>query len=201
VGRKVLGEQGLDGIRIAAIAKGRRGSRSETSKPSGPEGRKDQDADFQPEDVMNCNQAATEDQPEVCGVGHEAEGAQDKASGNDHASSEPEEGKVTDRIFIAGRSNPVSFSKSPEGLRLLQQVRDEAHRFAVSYHRKLRSKQLEQSELNDIPGIGQKRKRALLKNMGDIEKIRQASVEELAGIEGMNEKVARQVWQHFHGKS
>jgi excinuclease ABC subunit C len=103
-----------------------------------------------------------------------------------------------DRIFLPGRSNPVGFPPHSRGLHLLQQVRDEAHRFAITYHRKLRSHEMARSALDGIPGVGPKRKRALLDAMGDVDSIREASIDELRGVEGMNEKAARSIWQRFH---
>jgi len=92
----------------------------------------------------------------------------------------------------------VSFPSHSKGLHLLQQVRDEAHRFAITYHRKLRSHEMARSELDGIPGIGPKRKKALLDAMGDLEKIREASIDELRSIEGMNKKAALSIWNRFH---
>jgi excinuclease ABC subunit C len=103
-----------------------------------------------------------------------------------------------DRVFLPGRSNPVNFAAHSKGLHLLQQVRDEAHRFAITYHRKLRSQEMARSELDGIPGIGPKRKKALLDAMGDVERIRAASLEELRAVEGMNEKAASSIWDRFH---
>ncbi len=111
---------------------------------------------------------------------------------------EAEGSRPADRIFLPGRANPLNFSRSAGGLRLLQQVRDEAHRFALAYHRRLRSKDLERSELDPIPGIGSKRKKLLLTALGDVESVRRASMAELAGVPGMDEKTVRQVWRHFH---
>ncbi len=103
-----------------------------------------------------------------------------------------------DRVFLAGRSNPVSFPAHSKGLHLLQQVRDEAHRFAITYHRRLRSRDMARSELDGIPGVGPKRKKALLDAMGDLDRIREASVGELRAIEGMNESAARSIWDRLH---
>jgi excinuclease ABC subunit C len=103
-----------------------------------------------------------------------------------------------DRVFLPGRSNPVNFAAHSKGLYFLQQVRDEAHRFAITYHRELRSQEMARSELDGIPGIGPKRKKALLDSMGDVERIRMASLEELRSITGMNEKAARSIWDRFH---
>ena len=76
-------------------------------------------------------------------------------------------------------------------------MRDEAHRFAITYHRKLREKRAVHSELDDIPGIGEVRKKALLRHFGSVEKIRQASAEELAGVKGMSRKAAEEIVSYF----
>ena len=81
---------------------------------------------------------------------------------------------------------------------MLQQVRDESHRFAITYHRKLRSDDIQASSLDDIAGIGKKRKVALLKELGTIENIKKASVEDLAKIKGMNQKTAENVYNYYH---
>ena len=81
---------------------------------------------------------------------------------------------------------------------MLQQVRDESHRFAITYHRKLRSKNISASSLDDIVGIGKKRKVALLKEFGSVDNIKNASVDELSKIEGMNQKTAENVYNYYH---
>ena len=106
--------------------------------------------------------------------------------------------KEFEEIFIPQSQNPIIIPKNNEGLQLLQRVRDEAHRFAVTYHRKLRSKAVEGSELDNIIGIGNKRKINLLKHFGDIEKIKKASIEEIATVKGLNKKVAKAVYDNFH---
>jgi len=106
--------------------------------------------------------------------------------------------KEFEEIFIPQSSKPIIIPKNNEGLQLLQRVRDEAHRFAVTYHRKLRSKAIEGSELDNIQGIGKKRKINLLKHFGDIEKIKIASPEEIANVKGLNKKVAKAVYDEFH---
>lgn len=97
-----------------------------------------------------------------------------------------------EHLFAPGRKEPIVLPADSPALHLLQRIRDEAHRFAVSYHRKLRSRGI-RSLLDDIPGIGRKRRNALLKHFGSIDAIRAASVEELAAVPGMNMKVARTV--------
>ncbi len=85
-----------------------------------------------------------------------------------------------------------------ELFKLITRMQDEAHRFAIEYHRQLRSKSQVRSLLDDIPGIGPARRKALMRHFGDIEKIRQASEEEMARADAMNAKSARTVWEFFH---
>ena len=96
--------------------------------------------------------------------------------------------KREEEIYKYGEEIPYIFSKSDEALKILQRVRDEAHRFGVSYHRTLRSKRVISSELDKIPGIGTKRKEKLLKKFGSVKKIRESSLEEIKEI--LPEKVA-----------
>ena len=98
--------------------------------------------------------------------------------------------KRLEEVFRPGLSDPQTLPKSSPSLRLLQQVRDEAHRFAITFHRSLRQKRTKHSELDDIPGVGEKRRKALLKAFGSVKGIRKASLEEIAGVEGMNKKTA-----------
>lgn len=106
--------------------------------------------------------------------------------------------KEFEEVFIPQSSYPIIIPKNNEGLHLLQRVRDEAHRFAVTYHRKLRSKNIETSELDNIVGIGKTRKINLLKHFGDIEEIKKASVEEITSVKGLNKKVAEAVYNKFN---
>ena len=101
--------------------------------------------------------------------------------------------KQEEEIFLPDRSEPVSLPRTSEGLYLMQRVRDEAHRFAITYHRKVRSKQTIVSQLDGVPGIGPKRRSALLKHFGSIDAIRAASEEELAAVPGMTRKAAEQL--------
>ena len=101
--------------------------------------------------------------------------------------------KSEDRVFIPGRKDPIYLSRWPSAFFLLQRIRDEAHRFAISYHRKLRQKGDLQSVLDQIPGIGPSRKKALLVYFGDFRKIRQASVDELMNVEGIGEDTAQNI--------
>lgn len=101
--------------------------------------------------------------------------------------------KRLEEVFVPGLSDPQNIPKHSPGLHLLQHLRDEAHRFAVSYHRQRRRKRTIHSELDDIPGIGEKRRNALLKAFGSVEAIRKASVEEVTDVEGMNRKLAEEL--------
>ena len=106
--------------------------------------------------------------------------------------------KEFEEIFIPNSQRPIIIPKNNHALHLLQQVRDESHRFAITYHRKLRSNNIESSSLDDIKGIGRKRKIALLKEFKTIDNIKNASVEELAKIDTMNLKTAENVYNFYH---
>lgn len=101
--------------------------------------------------------------------------------------------KRLEEVYLPGRPDPLRLPDHSPGLLLLRRVRDEAHRFAVTYHRKLRAARSVRSVLDDIPGIGPRRRRALLKHFGSIEAIRSASVEELAAVPGMSRRAAEAV--------
>ena len=106
--------------------------------------------------------------------------------------------KEFEEIYIPNSKRPIIIPKNNKALHLLQQVRDESHRFAITYHRKLRSRNISASSLDDIPGVGKKRKIALLKEFGSIDNIKKASVEDLAKIGGMNQKTAENVYNYYH---
>jgi len=103
-----------------------------------------------------------------------------------------------EKVFLSNKKEGIPLrSASPASL-LLQRVRDEAHRFAIAYHSRLRSKAGLSSVLDEIPGIGEERRRSLLKHLGGWEGIMQAKPEELAQAPGMNSTLAQQVWEHLH---
>ncbi len=106
--------------------------------------------------------------------------------------------KRLDEIYIPGHPEPQNVRRDSPGLRLLQQVRDESHRFAVTSHRTLRKKHTLKSVLETIPGIGARRRDLLLKKFGSIKKIKSASIIELAEGEGISKKLAEEIWQFFH---
>ena len=94
----------------------------------------------------------------------------------------------------------IPINKDSEGFKLITRIQDEAHRFAIEYHRSLRSKSQVHSLLDDIPGIGPARRKALMKHFKGLEGVRDATVEELAGVESMNEKAASEVYDFFHSR-
>ena len=99
-------------------------------------------------------------------------------------------------LYFDNEEIPVDTSS--EGFRLITRIQDEAHRFAIEYHRSLRSKEQVHSLLDDIPGIGESRRKALMRRFKSLENIRDASEEELAQTESMNKRSARQVYEFFH---
>jgi excinuclease ABC subunit C len=102
-------------------------------------------------------------------------------------------GKGEDRVYLPGRKDPVYLSRWPMALFLLQRIRDEAHRFAVSYHRKVKEKEDLQSMLDRIPGIGAARRKALLTFFGDVKRVRAASVLDLQQVEGIGGEMANRI--------
>ena len=92
----------------------------------------------------------------------------------------------------------IPIDRDSEGFRLVTRIQDEAHRFAIEYHRSLRSKEQVHSVLDDIKGIGPARRRALMKAFQTLDDLKAASEEELAQVEGMNSLSARQVYEYFH---
>lgn len=106
--------------------------------------------------------------------------------------------KQFEEIYREGESDPVVLPRDGEALKLVQRIRDEAHRFAITYHRKLRGKRNLVSVLDHVPGIGPARRKALWAAFSSIEKIKAASVETLAGVPGMNKTAAEAVHRFFH---
>jgi excinuclease ABC subunit C len=104
---------------------------------------------------------------------------------------------TAEEIYIPGASSPIILPRASQGLYLLQRIRDEAHRFSISYHRKLRSNRAFKSVLDEIPGIGPKRKQALLKHFGSVQAISNASLDDLAALEGMTRDAAEKVKEYI----
>jgi len=106
------------------------------------------------------------------------------------AKKDETKGETRDKIFKPGRANPLNFGKDGDLLLFLQRIRDEAHRFAISFHRKRRKKISLQSALDTIPGVGKKRKAALLQHFKSVKNIRAADSEEIGALPGFNPSVA-----------
>ncbi len=105
--------------------------------------------------------------------------------------------KENEEIFVPQKREPIVLPHSSPGLQLLQRLRDEAHRFALGYHRRIHKKKTFASALDTIPNIGPKRKRALLKQFGSVQAIREASIEELATTRGMSKNLAQKVKEYL----
>jgi excinuclease ABC subunit C len=101
--------------------------------------------------------------------------------------------KRLEEVWLPGEADPVILPRSSEGLYLLQRVRDEAHRFAITYHRKRRSKTMTTSALDGIPGLGEARRKALLRRFGSLKRLRAASVEEIAEVPGIGMRTAEAI--------
>jgi excinuclease ABC subunit C len=106
--------------------------------------------------------------------------------------------KREERVYVPGQRSPIVLDRSSAGLQLLQRIRDEAHRFAVGYHRQKRTAEARDSLLDHLRGIGPARRRALLNHFGSVERILDASQEELEGVPGLPEKTARAVYAQLH---
>lgn len=106
--------------------------------------------------------------------------------------------KRMEEVFVPNESMPLELERDSPGVLLLQTIRDEAHRFAITYHRSLRNKRGLLSQLEGILGIGEKRRKLLFKAYGSVERIKQASIEELSALEGMNALSAKEVYHFFH---
>ncbi len=107
--------------------------------------------------------------------------------------------KEEELLCEEGREDWIKLPRGSQGLYLLQRVRDEAHRFAITYHRKLHRKAATHSRLDDVPGIGPKRKKALLKTFGSLKAIREATLEAIADVPGMNMDLAERVKETLGG--
>jgi len=106
--------------------------------------------------------------------------------------------KQIEEVFVPGRRASIVMSHESAPLQLLQRIRDEAHRFAIEFHRSRRDKEMTRSVLDDLPGVGPTRKRAILTHFGTPERVLAASREELEGVSGLPGKVAREMHQHLH---
>jgi excinuclease ABC subunit C len=117
------------------------------------------------------------------------------------AKSDERGGGMPDKVYIPGRKNHLSLKRDHPVLLLLMRIRDEAHRRAVTYHRKLRGKVLKESDLDHIPGIGLQRKKLLLRQFGDVDAVSRAKREELLRIPGISMSLAQNIESYFGKKS
>jgi excinuclease ABC subunit C len=106
--------------------------------------------------------------------------------------------KRIEEVFVPGRSKPLPIARDSEALRLLQRVRDEAHRFALDFHRQRRDRAMTRSLLDELRGVGPVRKRALLGHFGSPERLAGASREELEAVPGIPGKLAREIHRQLH---
>ena len=111
------------------------------------------------------------------------------------AKKDPERGEAEDKIYKPGRKNPLNLNKDPDVLLFLQKVRDEAHRYVITYHRKRRMMTYRGSLLEGIPGIGTKRRAQLLKRFGSVKRLKEASLEELCAVPGLTRQTAQSLFK------
>ncbi len=109
--------------------------------------------------------------------------------------------KRLEEVFVPGQSDSVIIKKTSPALLLLKQIRDEAHRFAITYNRKVRTKRTIKSVLDDIKGVGPAKKQVLLRKFGSVERIKTLSLNELAAVKGIGEKLARQILEALHSNT
>jgi excinuclease ABC subunit C len=109
--------------------------------------------------------------------------------------------KREEEIYVLGRAEPVRLSRRSPGLRMLQQARDEAHRFAVEFNRKRRSMRTVTSELLSVPGIGPSKRRALIQQFGSVQGVRDASVEQIAALPGFSTTAAQRLLEHLAARA
>jgi len=106
--------------------------------------------------------------------------------------------KQFEEVFVPGRPDAIRLPRGSEALYLLQRLRDESHRFAINYHRLLRNKRMTRSALDDIPGLGPTRRKRLIKELGGVNAVKAASVEELSALTWLPDRVAEATWEHLH---
>jgi excinuclease ABC subunit C len=107
--------------------------------------------------------------------------------------------KRFEEVYVPGRAEPVRIPRDSEALYLLQQVRDEAHRFAITYHRSLRAKKMTTSVLDGVPGLGPTRRTRLLKEFGSVKRLRELTEDELVALPWLPDRVARAAYARLHG--
>ena len=105
--------------------------------------------------------------------------------------------KEREELFFPDRAEPVILPPTSQALFLVQRLRDEAHRFAITYHRNLRNKRTTRSAFDDLPGVGPKRKRELLKVFGSAKRVREAPIEQIAAVPGISRSLAERIKAHL----
>lgn len=105
-----------------------------------------------------------------------------------------------ERLFVAGKTGAIALPGHSPALHLVQQIRDEAHRFAIVGHRARRRRRATASPLEEIPGLGPKRRRDLLKQFGGLQAVARAGVDDLAKVKGISRQLAESIYQHFHAE-
>jgi excinuclease ABC subunit C len=117
------------------------------------------------------------------------------------AKKDEAKGEDMDKIYVPGRSNPLNAASFKQGLFLLQQVRDEAHRFAITFQRRRREKRGRLSVLDAIPGVGPKRKKQLLIRFNGLKNLKNASMDDLTALPGITEKLAQQILERVRDQA
>ena len=107
--------------------------------------------------------------------------------------------KQFEEVYLPGRADPLRIPRTSEALYLLQQIRDEAHRFAITYHRNLRGKRMTASVLDDVPGLGPGRRKRLVRELGGVNAVRAASLESLQELSWLPDRVGEAVYVKLHG--
>src|SRR5690554_1063047 len=112
---------------------------------------------------------------------------------------DPEITASPERVFVPGRKNPIVLKQNSAEMYLLERIRDEAHRFAITFHKQLRRKETLHSTLDDVPGVGPKTRQNLLRHFGSLARVKAASPTQLAAVEGVGEKTAEEIHAYFNG--
>ena len=108
--------------------------------------------------------------------------------------------KRLEEVYTPSSAEPLLLPRESGALRLLQRIRDEAHRFALAYHQNLRKKTMRKSVLDGIPGIGDSRRKALIRKFGSLAGVKRASLEELMAVPGITRPVAEKLYETLHGE-
>jgi excinuclease ABC subunit C len=108
--------------------------------------------------------------------------------------------KQLEEVFVPGRPDPVRIPRDSEAIYLLQQARDEAHRFAIGFHRELRGRRMTRGALDGVAGLGPARRRRLISELGGVKAVQAASLDDLLDLAWLPDSVARAVYEHLHAR-